>query len=111
MSNFSIDFQVQGTGAITLPVTALDELIVKVAGLVTSTFRFSVENTLPRDVSFSVTAVGSGSASPKITLSVDKPVLAIPEGQSAVVTIQITPTVEVLESESLDVVVTGVEAA
>ena len=110
MSNFAINFEVQGTWAVTLPVTPLDELIIKVAGLVTSTFRFSVENTLPRDLSLVVAAVGSGTASPKITLSVDKPVLAIAEGQSAIVTIQITPTVEVLESEVLDVVVTGAEA-
>lgn len=110
MSNFSIAFQIQGTEAVTLPVVALDELIVKVTGLVTSTFRFSVQNTLPRDVSLSLIAVGDAASVDKVTLGVDTPVLSIPEGQSAVVTIQITPKVALLESDVFSVVVSGTES-
>ena len=109
MSNFSINFEVIGTGPVSLPVTPLDELIVKVAGLVTSTFRFSVQNTLPRDLSFNATAIGAGSGSDKVTLSLDSSVVTIAEGQSTVVTVKITPIAEVLENESFQVNVIGVE--
>lgn len=110
MSNFSVSFQVQGTGSVVLPVTPLDSLILQVAGLVTSTFRFSVQNTLSRDVSLVLTSVTSGPGANKVAVSVDLPVLAIPTGESATVTTTVTPSQDLVEGDLISVTVNGVEA-
>lgn len=111
MAQFNVSFQVQGIGQVDLPVTPLDDLIVLVNGLEVKTFRFSVENITPADLTFNITSTQSGSAADKITVTFTDNPVTILAGQSSVVVSTITAIEPLLESDAIiDVAVVGTQA-
>lgn len=111
MAQFHVSFQVQGTGSVELPVTALDNLIVLVNGLEVKTFRFSVQNTLDVPVTLDIASTQTGDAADQIGVTFDVNPVAIEAGQSAIVTATITPTQPLLEGTLIGVDVLGTQAA
>lgn len=107
MAQFDITFQVQGQGQVTLPVTALDNLIVLVNGLEVKTFRFSVQNILATDVTLNVTSTQTGTVAGEVDITFDVNPVTIPAGQSATITATITPNQPLLEGDSISVAVHG----
>lgn len=107
MAKFEISFQVQGNGDITLPVTALDELIVLINELEIKTFRFSVENILTTPVTLDIAALKTGLAADKADITFDVNPLTIEPAVSAIVTTTITPNQPLLEGDVIDITVTG----
>lgn len=111
MAQFHVSFQVQGTGSVELPVTALDNLIVLVNGLEVKTFRFSVENTLDVPVTLDVASTQTGTAAGQIDVTFDLTSVTIQPTESAIVTATITPTQPLLEGTLIGVDVVGTQAA
>ncbi len=107
MAQFDITFQVQGQGQVSLPVTALDNLIVLVNGLEVKTFRFSVQNILTADVTLNITSAQTGTAAGEVGITFDVNPVTIPAGQSATITATITPTQPLLETDLISVAVHG----
>ena len=110
MAQFHITFQVQGIGAIELPVTPLDDLIVLVNGLEVKTFRFSVQNTLALPVTLNIAASQTGTSAGQIVVTFDVNPVTIESGLSAIVTATITPTQPLLEGTLIGVDVVGTQS-
>lgn len=110
MAQFHVSFQVQGSGSVELPVTALDNLIVLVNGLEVKTFRFSVENTLAAPVTLNVTSSETGVDAAQISVTFDLNPVTINAGESAIITATITPLEPLLEGTLIGVDVLGTQA-
>jgi len=111
MANFEVNLTVQGADPVVLPVTALDELIMKLAGLEAKIFRFSIQNILPRPVNLSL-AVGAlgDDASSKLSVVLDMSSVSIAPSESATVTATITALAPLTEVDSFNVKIVGSEA-
>lgn len=107
MAKFEVDFQIQGIGEVTLPVTLLDEALVLINGLESKVFRFSILNILSTPLSFSLSSVQAGNAATKVAIAFDSTSFTIAAGESATVTAAINPIEPLLEGDSLTVKVTG----
>lgn len=109
MASFNVDFQVKGTAEVVLPVTLLDDAIVLVNGLEQKVFRFSIENTLDRDLSFVLTTNVGGDAAGKVTITVPE-TLTVLVGETSVVAVEVVPTEALLDGDEVTVGIAGVEA-
>ena len=109
MAKFEIDFQIKGVGEAMLPVTAIDDALVLVNSLETKLFRFSVQNTLGRAISFALVVDKVGVAADKVNVTVDLPVLTLELGESAVVTTTVEAIAAMMEGDDVAVKIVGTE--
>lgn len=107
MAKFEVDFQIQGVGEVSLPVTLLDDALVRINGLETKVFRFSILNSLASAFNFSLSTVLTGDAAAKVAIAFDSTSLSIEPGQSVVITTAINPIEPLLEGDTLSVKVIG----
>jgi hypothetical protein len=109
MSTFKAQFLVNGAGEVALPVSLLDDVIMTLNGIDSKTFRFTVQNTLARDLQFDVVPSVVGNAADKINVTVDVTPLSIPAGQPATVTATVASIAEMVEGDSVTVTIFGTE--
>lgn len=110
MPHFNISFQISGiSGDESLPCTPLDDVMVELDGLVSATFRFSVENTLGRSVLFDLSSTHTGPGADKVTISFNDTVLSLEAGDSDIVTVTIQAMQELVPTDLITVNVVGTE--
>ncbi len=107
MTKFTVNFQVQGMGEVNLPVTPLDALIIQVNGLEIKTFRFSVLNTLASAIDFDITSSQTGPGADKALITFDSNPVTLQPGVDTIITATITPVVELLEGDLVDINILG----
>lgn len=109
MANFTVTFQLQGSGSVELPVTPLDNLIVAINGLEVNTFRFAVQNITDVAVTLDVASTQVGPDANKVGITFDVAPVTIEPGASVVITTTITPIEPLLDGDLIDVTVFGTQ--
>ena len=109
MATFRAEFTVLGGDQAQLPVTLLDDVILKLVGLEAKTFRFTVQNILDREVVLPITIVLPDAALGKITIVTDVSTLTLAVAETATITATITALVPLTEQDLFNIQINGSE--